>query len=443
MPKTLPGIKAICVGRNSIAYNAGLRKGDIVLSVNGEPIGDDLDFRFYSSRSQVQLLIVRDNNRLAISMERKNGKDLGASFRDRPVRQCCNKCVFCFIDQMPPGLRKSLYIKDEDYRYSFANGNYLTLSRATRGQLRHIIELGLSPLYVSVHATDTGIRKRMLGNPRAIDIMAQLRFLEKNDVRFHTQIVVCPGINDGRVLSRTIEDLLTLEKGLLSIAVVPVGLTRHRKIPLQPVTRANAMEICRDVGRLSDLDFQLIGKRRVFLADEFFIMAEKPIPSNRYYEDYPQIENGVGLIRQLLVEWKMLKKDFTGQRTKKINATNLFQRKKYLVLTSVSAFKYMNRIMREMAIIFSGIRIDVLAVVNTFFGESVTVAGLLTAHDVIESSKPIAGSYATIFIPDVMFNIKGHTMDGYSIARIEEQVGARIEAVANLPEMVSKFFNGK
>ena len=142
--------------------------------------------------------------------------------------------------------------------------------------------------------------------------------------------------------------------------------------------------------RLSDIDFKLIGKRRIFLADEFFIMAEKPIPSNRYYEDYPQIENGVGLIRQLLVEWKMLKKDFTGQRTKKINATNLFQRKKYLVLTSVSAFEYMNRIMREMTIIFSGIRIDVLAVVNTFFGESVTVAGLLTAHDVIKSSKPIA-----------------------------------------------------
>ncbi len=443
MLKALPGIKTISVVRNSIAYNAGLRKGDIVLSVNGEPIGDDLDFRFYSSRFQVQLLILRNKNRLSIFMERTNGKDLGVRFEDRPVRQCCNKCVFCFIDQMPPGLRKSLYIKDEDYRYSFTNGNYLTLSRATRGQLRHIIELGLSPLYVSVHATDTGIRKRMLGNPRAIDIMAQLRFLEKNDVRFHTQIVVCPGINDGRVLVRTIQDLLTLEKGLLSIAVVPVGLTRHRKIPLQPVTRANAMEICRELGKLSDIDFQLIGKRRIFLADEFFIMAEKPIPSNKYYEDYPQIENGVGLIRQLLMEWGTLKKSMKAPNTKKNIDLNRSPRKRYLVLTSVSAFKYINRIMREMAIIFSGIRIDVVAAVNTFFGESVTVAGLLTAYDVIKSSKPIAGSYSAIFIPAVMFNARGHTMDGYSKARIEKQVGARIEAVANLQEMANKFFNEK
>jgi Fe-S oxidoreductase, related to NifB/MoaA family len=442
MLKELHGIKVLSVARNGAAYKAGLRRGDIVLYVNGETIGDGLDFRFYSSRPDVNVLVRRKNKKISFPIRRANGVDLGslgARFKDRPIRRCCNRCIFCFIDQMPAGLRKSLYIKDEDYRYSFTNGNYLTLSRATGRQLSHIIELGLSPLYVSVHATDASVRKRMLGNPLAIDIMDQLRFLEKNDVRFHTQVVVCPGINDGQVLAHTIRDLLTLKNGLLSIAVVPVGLTRHRKIPLQPVTRSHAEEICRDVGDMSDSDKKKTGKRRIFLADELFIKAQAPIPANGYYEEYPQIENGVGLIRQMLIEWKTLKKRITAQKSTKNKTSKSINKKKYLVLTSVSAFSYIQSIIHEMVEI-TGIPIDVIAVKNTFFGDSVTVAGLLTARDVIKSSKPIVGSYSAVFIPAVMFNMHGHTMDGYSKARIENQVGARIEVMANLQELIGKLF---
>ena len=439
MIKTLKGIKTVSVTRSGIACKAGLRRGDVVLTVNGEPINDELDFRFYSARPEVNILALRGKTDLKIFVERTRGEDLGIRFRDRPIARCCNKCIFCFVDQMPAGLRKSLYIKDEDYRYSFSNGNYVTLSVATPGQLGHIAELGLSPMYVSVHATDVNVRNRMLGNPRAFDIMKQLRFLEKNDVRFHTQIVVCPGINDGRALVQTIRDLLSFKKGLLSIAVVPVGLTRYRKIPLQLVTRTDAEAICKEVGTLSDLDFKSTGKRRIFLADEFFIKAGAPIPAGSYYEDYPQIENGVGLIRQLLVEWKSLKNCIITESEIKNLGKKRPAFKKYLVLTSESAFIYVNTIMREMGPMISGVRIDVIAVVNTFFGESVTVAGLLTAHDIIISAKPIAQAYKAIFIPAVMFNIQGHTLDGYSKARIEKQVGARVEAMANFGEMVDNF----
>ena len=439
MIKTLKGIKTVSVTRSGIACQAGLRRGDVVLTVNGEPINDELDFRFYSARPEVNILALRGKTDLKIFVERTRGEDLGIRFRDRPIARCCNKCIFCFVDQMPAGLRKSLYIKDEDYRYSFSNGNYVTLSVATPGQLGHIAELGLSPMYVSVHATDVNVRNRMLGNPRAFDIMKQLRFLEKNDVRFHTQIVVCPGINDGRALVQTIRDLLSLKKGLLSIAVVPVGLTRYRKIPLQPVTRTGAKAICKEVGTLSDLDFKSTGKRRIFLADEFFIKAEKPVPSNSYYEDYPQIENGVGLIRQLLVEWKSLKNRIVMESDIKNLGKKRPAFKKYLVLTSESAFTYVNNIMREMGPMISGVRIDVIAVMNTFFGESVTIAGLLTAHDIIKSAKPISRNYSAIFVPAVMFNIHGNTMDGYSKARIEKQVWGSIKVVANLEEMVDNF----
>lgn len=442
MPKDLYGLKVLSTARNSVAYKAGLRRGDLVLSVNGEETCDDLDFKFYSSRTDLTVLIKRKNKLLSISIRRTRGEDLGIRFKDYPIRRCCNKCVFCFIDQMPPGLRKSLYVKDEDYRYSFTNGNYLTLSRATRAQLSHIIELGLSPLYVSVHVTDIGLRRRMLGNTLAFDIMDQLRFLEKNDMRFHTQIVVCPGINDGRALALTVRDLLTLKNGLLSIAVVPVGLTRHKKITLQPVTMSVAEKICKDLGAISDVDKEKTGERKIFLADEFFIKAKMPIPGNEYYEEYPQIENGVGLLRQLLSEWKKLKKRIRARNGPIKKAEKTIDNKKYLALTSVSAFSYIQSIFHEMEEVIK-VRIEVKAVNNTFFGETVTVAGLLTAHDVIKSAKPVAGSYSAIFIPDVMLNTHGHTMDGYSIARIQKKIMVPVQAVSNLHEMANMILREK
>ena len=295
-----PGLHIRFVKHGSPAYKAGLRKGDSIVSVNGERVNDGLEFGFFSARSRATIQAIRGNTRIVCIMLRPSGKAAGVLFREKPILRCGNRCIFCFIDQMPPGFRKSLYVKDEDYRHSFTNGNYITLSHTPRSRLLRIARLGLSPLYVSVHASDSGVRRRMLGNPIAFDIMKQLRFLERRAVRFHTQVVVCPGINDGRVLRKTIQDLLTLKAGLLSIAVVPVGLTRHRKTPLVPVNRADALYICREVSRISDRHAAVEGRRRVFCADEFFIKAKLPIPPKKYYEDYPQIENGVGLVRRIL-----------------------------------------------------------------------------------------------------------------------------------------------
>ena len=434
MLKTLAGIKIISVVSTGVAFNTGLRKGDIILSVNGEPVNDDLDFMFFSAGQDVNALVMRKQRRFSVFMERANGEDLGIRFKDRPIRRCCNKCIFCFIDQMPPGLRKSLYIKDEDYRYSFTNGNYLTLSRAAAVQLGHIVKMGLTPIFVSVHATNEAIRRFMLGNPRAFDIIEQLRFLENNDVRFHTQIVVCPGINDGPVLARSIKDLLSFKKGLLSIAVVPVGITKHRKIPLQPMTVDGALAICKMVGEISDRDCARAGIRRIFLADEFFIKARKKIPPAKYYEDYPQIENGVGLIRQLLQEWKSIKKP--GVEIIPVSGKSQEKKTKYLVMTSAAAFPYIACIMKELETFLPVVCIETVLVPNTFFGESVTVAGLLTAHDIIATAKPLARSYKKIFIPSVIFNLHGYTMDGFSKARLEKQIKARIEIVSNPSEMI-------
>jgi NifB/MoaA-like Fe-S oxidoreductase len=276
----------------------------------------------------------------------------------------------------------------------------------------------------------------MLGNPRAFDIIEQLRFLENNDVRFHTQIVVCPGINDGPVLTRSIKDLLSFKKGLLSIAVVPVGITKHRKIPLQPMTVDGARAICNSVGEISDRDYARAGIRRVFLADEFFIKAQKRIPPSKYYEDYPQIENGVGLISQLLQEWKSLKRRCKDRPISARSPGNQ-KKKRYLVITSASAFAYIASIMREMEKVLPAVCIETVLVRNVFFGESVTVAGLLTAHDIIATVKPIARSFQKIFIPSVMFNIRGYTMDGFSKARLEKQIKARIEVISDLSEMIT------
>ena len=436
------GITIFRIDTRSPLYAAGLQKGDVVCAVNGEPVDDELDFSFTTARDFFEIAVCRKKKKMTVTVQRAPGEFLGVEFSPTPIRRCKNRCVFCFIDQLPPGLRKRLYVKDEDYRHSFLDGNYVTLTSLTKGEMDKIVRLGLSPLYISVHATVPAIRKKMLNNPHAGAIMEQLHTLQDNGIAFHTQIVVCPGFNDGPVLLKTIRDLLTFQHGLLSVAVVPVGLTRHRKVPLRPVSRRGAQRVCAMVMALSEEDKKAAGVRRLFIADEFLLKAGMmTIPPDSYYEDYPQIENGVGLVRLLLDEWKNLGEHFSGEKIRGASAAPFRREKRkqaYLLLTSVSAWPFLERIAREIQKQHTGIAISVEPVVNRFFGESVTVAGLLSARDIIRTIKKSHRRYRAIILPRVVFNYNGYTLDGYSPQRIMKQCGTKLTVVDNLTDLVDR-----
>jgi putative radical SAM enzyme (TIGR03279 family) len=418
------------VVRSGCAWRAGIRKGDEIVSVNGTPIRDEVDFRFETAQS-FSMVVVRRRGRIrAAQLQRNANAEVGIAFADAVVACCSNHCIFCFIDQMPPGLRASLYIKDEDARHSFVNGNYVTLAAMTWPDLDRLCSQGLSPLYVSVHATDSKIRQRMLGNNRIGDILEQLRFLEKNGIRFHAQIVVCPGINNGAVLMRSLRDLCNFTTGMLSVAVVPVGLTKFRKRKLAPVDAKEATRICAAVSLQSDRDMRKNGGiRRIFLADELFLKAKLPLPPRRYYRDYPQIENGVGLVRTLLDEWAAIKRNPSRPRAASVTRS-------VVIVTSESAYPFLARIGRWLSQRISKAGVATIAVHNEFFGGGVTVAGLLTARDLIRDVRAYDSVPDMVVIPSVMLNRLGRTLDGYSVKRIGKSLGARVVAAATIDEII-------
>ncbi|MBN1982439.1 MAG: DUF512 domain-containing protein [Chitinivibrionales bacterium] len=431
----------------SPAHRAGLKPFSSIIRVNGHSVEDEIDFHYWSSEPYLVIEILFQGRYRRCTVERNPGEFLGISFTQSSIKQCGNRCLFCFIDQLPPGMRRSLYIKDEDYRYSFLHGNYITLTSLTSSIRDKIIRFALSPLYISVHATDPAVRCILLGNRRAGSIMTQLSQLISGGIGLHTQIVVCPGINDGVILAKTLSDLTGLGPNVLSIAVVPVGLTKHRSSHLQPISTAHARDICRMVQHFSTQDRNLTGIRRVFCADEFFIRAQKTIPPVSYYAGYPQIENGVGLIRQLLEEWKECKKELDqharesttcghrGKGEEKSTGTTVVNTtasapepasaKRYLVLTSQSAFPSICTVFGDLQHYLHRSIFDLAAVKNNFFGESVTVAGLLCGRDIIAVAKGFFPPWDCLIVPAVIFNHNGVTLDGYSLLRIRKQLGGR------------------
>jgi putative radical SAM enzyme (TIGR03279 family) len=424
------GIKIRCCAPSSGFYRAGLRKGDRIVAVNGDGISDELEFRYLAASPEFRLAVIRKGRPRTMTVQRKPGAFLDIDFHEAAVRRCANRCVFCFIDQLPPGLRRSLYIKDEDLAHSFLNGNYVTLTNAGRTDLERVVRFGLSPLFVSVHATDPVVRNRMLGRKAAPPVMEQLSFLVRNNIRLHTQIVVCPGYNDGAVLASTVKTLLSLGKNLLSIAVVPVGLTKFRKVPLQPVDGVMARKLCRDISNLSDRDAARNGRRRLFLADEIFLRAGEAVPPAAYYGEYPQIENGVGLVRQLLDNWKKAERRLPGKRVRG---------KRYLLLTSASAFPFLCSVACEAEGLLPGTVMHAEAVPNAFFGSTVTVAGLLTARDVTAAARRALKSarFDRLLLPAAMFNGAGHTLDGYSVERIEKETGVKVTVIDSIDRLLS------
>ena len=364
--------------RSSPAWRAGLRPGDTLETLQGEGVVDEIDYQALVCADTVLLEATRpDGKRRVFRIRKDEGEPLGLRFgvsMTLSPRTCRNHCVFCFIDQMPPGLRETLYVKDDDWRYSLMMGNFVTLTNVDEPEFQRILRRKPAPLFVSVHATDPALRCRMMNNRFAGDILQRLGRLKDAGIRFHCQIVLCPGYNDGDALEKTLRDLMALAPAAQTAALVPVGLTKFREglEPLTPYTRETAAEVLRRVAPLQEEARRTLGTTFVFPSDEFFCLAGQPIPPLSWYEDFPQIENGVGLLRKLETEMEEAAEQDDAPAPPPA---------RLLIATGVSAAPHIRRLCERFAP--AGTQVTVQPILNRFFGETVTVTGLLTGGDLL------------------------------------------------------------
>ena len=370
---------------NSRAEKAGLIAGDTLLSINGNEIDDVLDYRFYLADTFLTLAFLRNGEKHAATIRKEEYDDIGLEF-ETPLmdkkQSCRNKCVFCFIDQLPKGLRESLYFKDDDARLSFLHGNYITLTNLSDHDVDRIIKMHISPVNVSVHTTNPALRVEMMKNKRAGEVLSYLDRFAEAGIRICAQIVLCRGINDGAELDRTMTDLAKLAPALSSVSVVPAGLTKFREglAELTPFSPEECRAVIEQVTRFGNTCLKTLGTRLIYCADELYIKGGLPIPPDEYYEDYAQIENGVGMIRSLAEEFSFeldYVEDRVAECAPKLPRT-------VTIATGAAAYEQMVKLATLIQARVPNLKITVRKIVNHFFGESITVAGLLTGKDLAE-----------------------------------------------------------
>lgn len=395
----------IRVDRGSAAQRHGLQAGDWLLALNGRPVEDEIDYQAFIAGRRVTARVERDGRERDVIIRKEEGEPLGLHFGPTMAltpRTCRNNCVFCFIRQMPPGLRQTLYVRDDDWRFSLMMGNFVTLTNVDGAEFDRIIRRRASPLYVSVHATDPALRCRMMNNRFAGDIMDRLKRLADAGIRFHCQIVVCPGWNDGEQLMRTLRDLRSLAPAAVTAAMVPVGLTRFREglEQLRPFTPQEARALLDGIAPFQEQCRRELGTTFAFPSDEFFCLAGRDIPSEEWYEDFPQIENGVGLLRRFACELE------EAEHFEPLLGGEDVPARSYVIPTGASAAPHLARFAERFAP--PGVSVRVIAVPNRFFGETVTVAGLLTGGDVLAALTPqaVAGADA-VLLCSVMLRHEG------------------------------------
>ncbi|MGN0997328.1 MAG: DUF512 domain-containing protein [Candidatus Ventricola sp.] len=371
--------RILSVFPGSLAARSGIRPSETLISINRTPVLDLVDYQYLTARPVLELLIEGEDGAQRVVHIRKHTEDplgltLESSLMSCP-KTCANHCMFCFIEQMPPGMRPSLYVRDDDWRLSLMAGNFVTLTNLPRQEMDRMIERKASPIYVSVHTTNGELRKRMLSHVHADRIMEHLRRFADNGMSFHCQVVLCPGINDGAELDRTLSDLASLAPHALTVALVPVGLTRYREhlYPLRPYTREEALGVVRQAEAFQRRMLPEHGTRFVFPSDEFYQLAGLPIPDAESYEDFPQFENGVGLLARLRDEFETalrLDPDASGARPRRV-----------IMATGTSVAPFMESLVLSHPI--PGVQIAIRPIVNRFFGETVTVSGLITGQDLV------------------------------------------------------------
>lgn len=381
------------IEENSIAQEIGIESGDEILSIDDEKMSDLIDYNYLCKSEFLTIEVKKKNGEIElIELEKDFDDELGIIFESAvfdKIKPCANKCIFCFVDQQPDGLRETLYVKDDDYRLSYLQGTYITLTNFSQKDKKRLERLRLGPLYVSVHTTNPELRVKMLKNPNAAKIIEQLKWLEKNEIPLHVQIVLCPKYNDGEELKSTLEDLKKL-KNILSIAIVPVGITRFREgDELYPVTKEIAKETIKITDDFNN-PFELPNHVHACCSDEFFALAEKPIPPDKYYGNFSQLDDGVGALR-LLID------DFEKRKTKL--PKKLKEPHKILFATSQLAKPALDVISKELSEV-KNLTTKVVSVKSDYWGEGISVAGLITSEDLINTIKKTNAD--TVIIPSVM-----------------------------------------
>ena len=410
------------VAPDSIAKEIGLVPGDKILKVNDEAITDIIDLKFALADETVKILIEKkDGTTELYEIDKEYDEDLGIEWESAVwdgVRRCANRCVFCFVDQMPPKMRESLYVKDDDYRLSFLYGNFVTLTNLSTADLTRIKTLHLSPLYISVHTTNGVLREKMLNNKTDGKILLQVDKLRAFGTEMHFQIVLCPGINDGFELERTLRDLYSFCPQALSVAIVPVGLTSYRKdlYPLKLFTKETAGDVIKNVQKWQEKCKRESGRTFVYIADEFYLAAGQPVPEANFYDGFPQLENGIGIVRSFIDEWQAgLSQDEKGYDSPK----------KIDIVCGVSAEKILAPLIANLSI--PNLKIRLVTVKNRFFGEHITVTGLLTGRDMLAALAAFEGERDGIIIPGhTLRKGEGVFLDNLTPADLEDQLAVPV-----------------
>ncbi len=400
----------------SSAEQAGIQVGEQLLKLNGHKIEDVLDYRFFCYDPVVKVEMKREDGSVYHkTVEKEEGEDLGLNFdtylMDEP-RPCSNHCLFCFVDQMPPNMRETLYFKDDDARLSFLMGNYITLTNLSEREAQRIIDLHISPINVSVHTTDTELRPKLLGNKDANRSLAYMKAFGEAGIEMNGQIVVCPGWNDGEQLRRTISDLMDF--GFNSCSIVPVGLTKYRQglAKIGPVDKEKAAEIIDIVDEFGEKCLRERGTRTFFCADELYIKAGRELPEEEYYEEYGQLENGVGMLRSTMSEFMLALEDIEYGKVKS-----------FTLVSGVSAAPYMEKLLAAAKEKCPSLQGEVVAIVNDFFGHLIDVSGLVTGGDIIKQLKSREWLGERILIPTNMLRHgDGIFLDDVTVEQLEREL---------------------
>lgn len=415
------------VSKGSSAYKAGIKANDTLVSIDGNEIMDVLDYRFYQNNSKLKLEVINAKGKQkTFKIKKKEYDEIGLEFETYLMdkqHHCKNKCIFCFIDQLPKGLRETLYFKDDDSRLSFLFGNYITLTNITEHEVERIIKMHISPINISVHTTNPELRVKMMKNKNAGAVLPLIKRFDEAGIKINCQMVLCPGYNDGKELIKTLEDLTAL-KNAECIAAVPVGLSGHREglEKLVPFNKQTATEVIDIIDKFSEKCLKENGKRRVFAADEFYILAEKELPDASFYEDFLQLENGVGLVPLMLDEVNSALED---------TEYNPVRKRKISIATGEAAKPFIEDIVDKCIKKWDNLECKVYAIKNEFFGGEITVAGLVTATDILKqlSGKELGEE---LLIPSVMLRDAGDMfLDSITLEELSEKLNIKITTVNN------------
>lgn len=416
-------VKIASVEAGSPAARARLRAGDTLVSINGRDIEDVLDYRFYMPDAKLKLVIERDGKRKTARVRKAEFEELGLEFDTYLMdkqRSCRNNCIFCFIDQLPKGMRESLYFKDDDSRLSFLFGNYITLTNLTEHEISRIIEMHISPINISVHTTNPDLRCKMMNNRFAGERLDILRRFVEAGLTIQCQLVLVPSYNDGEELSRSLADLAAYAPQVRSVAAVPVGLTKHRDglTPIRTFTKEEARDVIRRMTEAGEKMLASVGSRVFYPSDEWFIRAEMPIPDSEFYEEYPQLENGVGMIA-LLRE---------GFREELAAWEGTPDTARTVIASGTAAAPFIRELVNEARAKFPNLCVEVIAITNDFFGENITVSGLLTGGDLIRQLKDVA--IDRLLIPANMLRQEGDCfLDDITVEQVARELGAVVEII--------------